>query len=128
METIETKAISRLRLCISFACLFSGLLAGENVFRYAMEVPGWKHINIAEWGEYSRHADLGNGIFILPVEAVISTLLLLVASGSILKGKVKFQIAALPVHIATIFALTGLVLTFFAAPYMLSLRTSGAIR
>jgi hypothetical protein len=124
-EQSNTKAITRLRLLIWPACLLGGFLAGENIFRYAMEVPGWRHISIAEWGEYSRHADLGTGVFVFPFEAIISVLLLVAASIIILKSKGEFQSAALPVYAATIFALAGLGLTFFAAPYMFSVRTIG---
>jgi len=119
------KINSRVRLLISLACLLSGLLAGENVFRYAMEVPGWRHIPIDQWGEYSLHADLGNGVFLLPFEAIVSALLLLIASVMIIRQKDKIQSMAWPVHAATLFALIGLVLTFFAAPYMLSVRSLG---
>jgi len=102
--------------------LLTGFIAGENIFRYALEVPGWRHIHIAEWGEYSRHADLGNGLFLLPFEAIVSTVLLISASLIILKRK-DFRPAALPIHIASFLSLMGLALTFFAAPYMLSIRT-----
>jgi hypothetical protein len=121
----QHKTISRLRLLLSIACLLSGFLAGENIFRYAMEVPGWRHIDITQWGDYSRHADLGNGVFLLPLEAIGSALLLVAASIIILKRKKEFRSAAWSVHSATFFALAGLVLTFFAAPYMLSLHTVG---
>jgi hypothetical protein len=123
MNRKKSKSISRLRWFVSFACLLHGFLAGENMFRYTMEVPGWRHINIAAWGEYSLHADLGNGIFLLPVEAIVGAILLLLASLTIVKGKEEFQSAAFPVHSATFFALAGLLFTFFAAPYMLSVRT-----
>jgi hypothetical protein len=66
MEQTKTKVISRLRLIVTLSCLLTGFLAGENVFRYTMEVPGWRHIDIAQWSEYSRHADLGYGVFLLP--------------------------------------------------------------
>jgi hypothetical protein len=124
MEPNRTKAISSLQLLMTFACLLMGFLAGENIFRYSIEVPGWRHINIVGWGEYSRHADLGNGIFIFPLEGIVSALLLVVASIIVLKRK-EFIKAALPVYMATTLALVGVVLTFLAAPYMLSVRTIG---
>jgi hypothetical protein len=121
----NTKTLTGLQLLISLACLLSGLLAGENIFRYAMEVPGWRHIDIAQWGEYSRHADLGKGIFILPFEAIVAFLCLFTGSIIIIKSKTEFQPAALPVYASTFFALMGLGLTFMAAPYMLRVRTIG---
>ena len=117
-------AIATLRILISIACLLSGLLAGENVFRYTLEVPGWRHIDIAQWGEYSRHADLGKGIFLWPFEAISAMLLLLASSIIVFRNK-NLRTTGLPVYCATFFALAGLALTFFAAPYMLSVRTMG---
>jgi hypothetical protein len=118
------KRIDSLQTLLTIACILSGFLAGENIYRYLVEVPAWRHINIIYWGEYSRHADLSyRGIFLFPTEAIISALLLLIASIIILSQKGTFKSATWPVHAATIFALIGLGLTFFAAPYMLSVRT-----
>ena len=118
------KNIGRLQTLLVIACILGGFLAGENIYRYVLEVPAWRHINIINWGEYSRHADLSyRGIFLLPTEAIVSALLLLIASIIILSQKETFKSATWPVHSATIFALIGLGFTFFAAPYMLSVRT-----
>ncbi len=105
------------------ACILSGLLAGENVFRYLIEVPGWRHIDITNWREYSRNADLKNGAFLFPFEGIVGILLFVFSSGIVIKNKDEFQAAALWIHLATVFALAGVILTFFAAPYMLSVRT-----
>jgi hypothetical protein len=125
MNTIQNqnKVIPKLRMLITIACILGGLLAGENAFRYVMEVPAWRHIDIINWGEYSRNADLKNGVFLLPFEAITNALLLVVSSTIIIRKKGQFLSAALWMHFATGFALVGLVLTFFAAPYMLSVRT-----
>lgn len=116
--------VRALRIMISSACLIAGLLAGENIFRYTLEVPGWRHIDIAQWGEYSRHADLGTGIFLWPFEAISTSLLLLVSSVIIFRNK-HLQPAATTVYASAFFAMAGLGFTFFAAPYMLSVRNIG---
>jgi hypothetical protein len=110
------------RTIIVAACMLSGLLAGGDVYRYVIEVPAWHHLDIETWATYSRHADLGNGIFLFPLEAILPAILLIIASGIILRNKPVFQAVALPIYLATIFALVGLGLTFFAAPIMLGLR------
>ena len=114
-----------LKMLVSIACLFGGLLAGTDIFRYIIEVPAWRHLNILGWKEYSLHADLGNGIWLFPTEAIGSALPLLLGSFIILKNKNMYRPLALPLHLATIFALAGLVFTFFAAPYMLHIPTTG---
>jgi hypothetical protein len=116
---------TRFRIFLTIACIFSGLLAGGDIYRYLIEVPAWRHLDMISWREYSRHADLGNGIFLFPFEAVVAAAMLLMASISVLKSKSPFKTIALPVHLATIFSLAGLALTFLAAPIMLRLRTIG---
>ncbi len=82
------KRVGRLQTLLTLACILSGFLAGENIYRYVLEVPAWRHINIINWGEYSRHADLSyRGIFLLPTEAIVSAFLLLIASITILSQK-----------------------------------------
>jgi hypothetical protein len=118
------KVVRSLRILIPFACIISGFLAGGNIYRYIIEVPAWRHLDITMWAEYSRHADLGNGIFLFAMEAIGNTILLGTASVLILSGKPLLKTVALPVHSATFFALIGIGLTFFAAPIMLGLRKS----
>lgn len=110
-----------LNLLIITACFLSGLLAGGNVDRYVVQMPAWKQVSILNWAVYSRHADLGNGIFLYPFEAIGSFLMLCISSIIILMHKTRFKNAALPLHLATIFSAIGLLFTFFAAPVMLSL-------
>jgi hypothetical protein len=117
------RALLRLQILISIACLFSGLLAGANLYRYVIEVPAWRHLNIVSWGEYSRHADLGNGIFLWPAEAIIPALLFVVSSILIIKSKAVPADAAIAAYASAFFALAGLGFTFVAAPYMLSMRS-----
>jgi hypothetical protein len=43
------KSINRLQTLLTIACILSGFLAGENIYRYVLEVPAWQHINIINW-------------------------------------------------------------------------------
>jgi hypothetical protein len=110
-----------LRLLITIACIAGGTLAGGNIYRYVIEVPAWRHLSITSWAAYSEHADLKNGIFLFPAQAIGTALPLLLASIIIVVRKPAFRSVALPVHCATFFSLMGLVLTLFAAPVMLNL-------
>jgi len=119
------KAIARLRLFVLLACILSGILAGGNVYRYVIEVPAWRHLSIVSWGEYSRYADLGNGLVLFPAEAIGSFILLMISSVMVFKNRGVFKFVSLSIYSATVFALAGLVFTFFAAPIMLSIHTLG---
>jgi hypothetical protein len=117
--------LQRLKIILLIACVLSALLAGENMYRYLLEVPGWRHIDIMSWGEYTRHADLANGALIFPVQAIGSFLLLGSASFIAIKNKSQIEGGVLWIHLATAFAGAGLVLTFFAAPYLLNVAKVG---
>ena len=119
------KRIFVLRTIFPLATLLSALLAGETIDRIVVQAPAWRHLNIQMWALYSRHADLGNGAFVYPTEAIGSALLLIWTSIIIMKERVILNLIALPVYLAAAIGLAGLLFTFFAAPWMLSLRTSG---
>jgi hypothetical protein len=61
--------------------------------------------------------------FFFLLEAIVSALLLTIASIIVLRRKDEFRSVALPLYASSICAIAGLVLTLFAAPYMLSVRT-----
>jgi hypothetical protein len=105
------------------ACLFTGLLAGADVDRYIVQVPAWRHVSIINWSMYSRYADLRNGLFLYPFEAISSFLMLFSVSAIVVSHKSYFKQVAFPVYLATIFAALGLFFTIFAAPVMLGIRT-----
>lgn len=117
------KTLSHLQTIIMLACLISGIQAGGNIYRYLIEVPAWRELNIVNWGEYSRNADLRNGIILFPAQAILSFILLIIASIIIIKNKKLFNNLAFWFHTASIFSFLGLILTFFAAPIMLSVET-----
>jgi len=119
----QHKEVFWFKTLLSMACVLSGLLAGSNVDRYVVQIPGWQHLSLLDWAAYSLHADLGNGLLLYPFEAFGSFLLLFTASAIIVFHKSLFKQIALPVHLATIFAGIGLIFTFFAASIMMSIRT-----
>jgi hypothetical protein len=123
LRQIKQTTILRLKVLITAACLLSGLLAGGNIDRYLVQVPAWRHLDILNWREYSSHADLGNGLFVYPIEAIGGFLLLVASTITAFTSGLKQVVW--PVCVATIFSTIGLIFTIFAAPIMLSLRTSG---
>ena len=75
---------------MSIACIIGGLLADGNIYRYVIEVPAWRYLNITTWAEYSHHADLGNGLFLFPFEAIGGAIPLVVASIIIMSNESVF--------------------------------------
>ena len=116
---------NNLRYLLFAAGLLSGLLAGGDVYRYVIEVPAWRHLDIVTWAAYSRYADMGNGIFLFPLEAIGSSICLTISSVKVLKSKPALKSIAWAIHSATIFSIIGLVFTLFAAPLMLHLQSVG---
>ncbi len=127
METkqIPVKALMWLRFFITGACILSGWLTGGGIDRYIVQLPAWRHIDILTWAEFSRHADLGNGLFVYPFEGIGGLLLLIVSSFVLIihRNNRILNSLSVPAYFATGFAVIGLILTLFAAPAMLSLRT-----
>jgi hypothetical protein len=58
------------RTLLIIAVLFSGLLAGGNIDRSLVAMPAWQEVGVTAWTEFSRHADLANGLILYPLEAL----------------------------------------------------------
>jgi hypothetical protein len=101
------------------ALLTSGLLAGGNVDRAVVAMPAWKQVGAEAWAAFSRHADLGNGLFLYPVEAVGGAVLALAAAITIHLGRSAPRSAVIALYVAALLAAGGLLLTAKAAPIML---------
>jgi hypothetical protein len=121
MEPEFLKTIKRLRILLVLACVLSGFLAGENIDRYLVQVPAWHHLDIHAWAEFVKHADLGNGRFVYPAEAILAAALLSVASAIAVRRKKEMLMTVFPLYLSAIFALAGLVFTFYAAPNLLNI-------
>jgi len=119
------KSSRLLRILLVLATIFTGFMAGGNFDRYFVQVPGFRHVEILCWAQYSQYADLGNGIFLYPIQAMGGFLLLLASAVIIMRNKSAYKAISLPVYAATIFFASGLILTLFAAPIMLGLPKLG---
>jgi hypothetical protein len=106
------------------ATLVGGLLAGANVDRALVAMPAWQQVGPEAWAAFSRHADLGNGLVLYPVEAIGGSLLTLGAALSIRRDPTAPRSAVLPIYAASVLAIAGLALTLKAAPIMLSIKDS----
>jgi hypothetical protein len=113
---------SRTRSLLVAAIVLSGLLAGGNVDRAIVAMPAWQHVGAPAWAEFSRHADLGNGLFLYPIEAIGSFVLILAAMASLHVDRAAKGRVALPIHGAVLLSAGGLLCTIKAAPIMLGVE------
>jgi hypothetical protein len=114
--------VQRTSILLVAATFIGGLLAGGNVDRAFVAMPAWEHVGAIAWGQFSRHADLGNSLVLYPLEAFGSTLLTLAAASSFYFDRVTRRDAAAPLYIAALLCIAGLIFTIKAAPLMLGIR------
>ncbi len=112
---------SRTRYLLMAAAMMSGLLAGADLDREIVAMPAWQQIDAVAWATFSRHADLGNGLVLYPLEAIGSFVLILAATGSLYLERVSRGPVALSLYGAVPLAAAGLLCTLKAAPIMLSI-------
>jgi len=108
---------------VIFAAIADGLLAGGNIDRLLVATPAWIDVGLNGWADFSRNADLGNGILVYPAMALGGTLaVVLAAAVFLLKGRTP-QRATLPVVLSATLMLVALPFSLKATPYMLSLHS-----
>jgi hypothetical protein len=112
---------ARTRYILVAATMLSGLLAGGNVDRAIVAMPAWEQVGAPAWAEFSRHADLGNGLLLYPFEAIGSFLLILVAAVSRHIDRPARGRFELPLYAAVLLSAGGLFCTLKAAPIMLGI-------
>ena len=109
------------RILLVLAAFLSGLLAGGDIDRAFVAMPAWQEVGAVAWAEFSRHADLGNGLLLYPFEAFGNTLLTLAAALCFHSDRSASRAAALPLYAACMLAVGGLGFTVKAAPIMLAI-------
>jgi len=111
----------RTRLLLAAATLVGGILAGGIVDRSLVAGPAWHSLGADAWAQFSRHADLGAGLVLYPLEGIGAALLIVAAAVSYRFDASAPRAAALPLYGAAAFSIAGLLLTMKAAPIMLAL-------
>ena len=104
------------------ATVLSGLLAGIDLNRVAVEMHAWEQVGATEWAVYSQHADLANGLFLYPFEAIGAALLTMGAIGCFHVSRVDHHRTLRFLYAALALSIVGLLLTMKAAPIMLGIR------
>jgi hypothetical protein len=114
----------RSRILLIAATLIIGILAGGIVDRVIVGEPAWHALGPDAWLQYSRHADLGTGLVVYPIEGIGSTLLIVAAAVSTYVEGNRQQLEMFPLYCAVAFSVAGLLLTVKAAPIILDLSKS----
>src|SRR5437667_2057521 len=109
------------RALLTFALLFSGVLAGSNIDRAVVAMPAWQIVGATAWAGFSRHADLGNGLFLYPTEAFGAAFLGLAAAIGYHLERDASSSVKLWLDASVVLAAAGLLLTIEAAPIMLGI-------
>jgi hypothetical protein len=115
------KPMSPTRSLLITAVALSGLLAGFNLDRSLVHNAAWYRLGASAWAAYSLHADLGiRAALLYPFLGIGVALVGVAAMVSYLREHSEPRSAALPIYGGALFAVSGLLMTFFAAPNMLS--------
>ncbi len=117
--------MSLILVLVIAATVLHGFLGGTDVDRVIVQMPAWRQVGSRAWAAYSRRADLGNGLFLYPIEAIGGALLTFGAALVYFFNQALPRSAAIAIYLAALFALGGLLATVRAAPKMLSLRRIG---
>ena len=88
-------------------------------------MPAWQQVGAPAWADFSRHADLVNGLFLYPIEAIGSFVLILAAMVNLHLDRAARGRAALPIYGAVLLSVGGLLCTLKAAPIMLGVEGLG---
>jgi hypothetical protein len=102
-----------------------GGLMGGLVDRALVATPAWNHLGVLAWADYSRHADLGNGLTVYPIVYIGWTVLAVAAAVSCWLDRNAPRAAAIPVYLAALFLLAVMATTLKAAPIMLGVPQLG---
>ena len=52
------------------AVVLGGIVAGFSVNRLLVELPAWVNLGPEQWASFTRHADLGKGLVVYPLEGL----------------------------------------------------------
>ena len=115
--------MSALSLLIVLAIIFNGMLSGASLEASLVKLLARKRTGARAYAIFARGADLGNGLWVYPIWAVMSALLVFAATVlSFVRGSgsaLSFVLLA-----ASAASILHFVATSQAAPVMLSIRNA----
>jgi hypothetical protein len=115
MATFTTRGL------LMAATLLGGLMAGFSLDRAVVHNAAWHRLGANAWAAYSQHADLDiRAAMLYPFLGIGMALLSAASAISFRRNRNEPRSAALPIYAGALFAISGLLMTFFAAPHMLN--------
>jgi hypothetical protein len=99
------------------AVLANGLLAGLSLDRFIVALPAWRRVGVRGWAVFSRHADLGNGLVLYPLQGIGGPLLSIATAVAVWLGPSPSD-AILPVATMALLSVAHVVATARGAPNM----------
>jgi hypothetical protein len=94
--------------------LFDSLL--DRAF---VATPAWRELGVQAWADYSRHADLHNGLVVYSVGGILCWVLVFAAALTCRLDRSAPRQARPPLYLAALAALGAIITTIVAAPTMM---------
>jgi hypothetical protein len=107
------------------ATLFNSIVAGSGLDRVVVQMPAWRILGARPWADYSRRADLRNGMFLYPFSAIGGCALSIAAAIGYVWNRRTPRAAGTPILLSVLLTASGLALTTQAAPHIRSIRRIG---
>jgi hypothetical protein len=104
------------------AAVADGLLAGGNLDRLLVATPAWTRVGLNGWADFTRSADLANGIIVYPAMALGGTVIVVLSAIIFAVGGRLPRHASTPVFLAAFLMLAALPFSLKATPFVMSLR------
>ena len=100
------------------ATVVSGLFS-FGLDRALVATDAWRHLGVQAWADYSRHADLENGLVVYPIGAILCWALVFAAALAYRLDRSAPRQVGLPIYLAAAGAVGAIITTTVAAPVMM---------
>ncbi len=111
------------RIFVTGAVLVAATLAvglfGSLLDRALVATPAWRNLGVRAWADYSRHADLDNGIIVYSVGGILCCVLVFATVVVYRLDRSAPRQTGLPIYLAAVSALGAIATTVVAAPVMM---------
>jgi hypothetical protein len=118
MATQSLPRISVTAMLIIAATVVVGLF-GSLLDRAVVATPAWRDLGVQAWADYSRHADLHNGLVVYSIGGISCWVLVFAAALAYRLDRSAPRQAGLPIYLAAAGAVGAIVTTVVAAPAMM---------
>ncbi|MGE2815527.1 hypothetical protein ACQI5H_10320 [Mycobacterium heidelbergense] len=118
MTTQPLPRISVTPMLIIAATVVAGLF-GSLLDRAVVATPAWRDLGVQAWANYSRHADLHNGLIVYSIGGISCWALVFAAALAYRLDRSAPRQAGLPIYLAALSAIGAIATTIIAAPVMM---------